>query len=223
MNKKTFESHMDVILTLGSIWGLSEAILGMWLQRCASVYSGAIMTGLAFFYMAFAWTATRKILSLVLLLIVVSLFKILDALLLSVPFLSGSVVNPMFAFFTETLAFLVIIALVKKSFHERWTTRLLTGAGTAVVATFLFPLAGVFTGVPACLFPSTQVPQSIVTSPVAIIIALVTVPLGFILAEKYTSATTVIGNNRIGLILRYSLAPLVFVLCVVLVALNRIL
>jgi hypothetical protein len=222
MNKKTFKSHMDVILAMGSIWGLSEVILGMWLQKCASVYSGAIMTGLAFFYMAFAWTATRKILSLVLLLIVVSLFKILDALLLSVPFLSGSVVNPMFAFFTETLAFLVIITLVKKSFHERWTTRLLTGAGTALLATFLFPMAGIFTGVPACLFPSTQVPQSIVTSPVAIIIALITVPLGFILAEKYTTAATVIGNNRFGLILRYSWAPLIFALCVIVVTLNRI-
>jgi hypothetical protein len=222
MNNRSFESHMDVILALGAIWGMSEALLGMWLQRCASLYSGAIMTGLAFFYMSFSWTATRKLLSLVMLLLVVSLFKMFDALLLSSSLKSGSVLNPTFAFFSETLAFMAVVLLLRKSFDERLTSRLLTGAGAALGATLIFPMAGIFTGSPACLFPATQISQSIVTSPIAIIISLVTVPLGFVLAKKYTSVTRVEGISKAGLVIRYAWAPVVFIMCLALITITRL-
>jgi hypothetical protein len=222
MNKKILDSHINVILALGSIWGLSEVMMGMWLHKCAVLYSGAIMTGLAFFYMAFAWTATKRLLSLVILLIIVSLFKLLDAWLLSTPVISGSVANPMFAFFTEILAFMVMILLLRDRFFKKGSSRFFTGGGAAVIAISLFPAVGMITGIPACLYPSTQVPLSLATSPVAVIISMLTVPLGFFLADRYLKSIPILGNKKLSLAFRYGWAPLFFIMCLGFLTLYRV-
>jgi len=221
MNKSKAYSHMDVILALGAIWGLSEGMLGLWLHRCASVYSGAVMTGLAFLYMSFAWSLTRRILPLAILLLMVILFKMLDVVFLSAPFVSGTIANPIFAFFTEVLAFAVIVLILGDRFFSRRNSRLVAGAGSALFATLLFPFVGLFTTVPGCLFPGTSVPQSIVTTPLAIIIALVTVPLGFFLSEKYQQLLPESGMGRRDLLLRSTSTTMHLILCFFIVILNR--
>jgi hypothetical protein len=220
-NKKILFSNMGVILAMGSIWGLSEVIMGMWLHKCAHLFSGAVMTGLAFFYMAFAWTLTRNVLSVVILLLTACIFKTLDALLLGVPIISGTVANPMFGFSTEILAFIIVIFFIGKRFREKLFSRSITGAGSALAAVVMFPLAGVFTGIPACVYPSTQVPLSIATSPVAIIISMITVPLGFELASRYSKAYEPAENKKLRHVLRYGLSPMVILLCLAILAMHR--
>ena len=49
MERKPILSHPGYLLALGSVWGLSEMALGLGLGRCASLASGSIMTGAAYF------------------------------------------------------------------------------------------------------------------------------------------------------------------------------
>ena len=181
-------ADFKILLVAGAVWGVTEVIMGTWLNGCATLYSGAIMTGLAFFYMSLTWSATRKILPLLLMLILVILFKMLNALLLSLPVTHGSVMNPAFAFVMQTIGFLLMILIFRKLFFQRLNARILTGIGAAAVAVLLFPFAGHVTGSAACLAAGTQIPLSIYTSPLAIGIACVTVPLGYHAAQRLSVA-----------------------------------
>ena len=60
MNLGIKKSELGMILILGSIWGFSEAALGMGLRSCASFVSGSIMTGVALFFMAASWASKAR-------------------------------------------------------------------------------------------------------------------------------------------------------------------
>ena len=55
MSQTPHKTPWAAVLVLGSLWGLSEAALGMSLRQCASTVSGSVMTGAAFFFLAAAW------------------------------------------------------------------------------------------------------------------------------------------------------------------------
>ena len=126
MENKSPKLYAGVIIMLGAAWGLSEAAMGMWLKNCASSVSGSVMTGFALFFIADSWLISKRKSGVILLVVVASLFKLLDAFLLSLPVLHGAVANPIFAFFLEGGAFLVCIALFKKNFSVE-----ALGTGTA--------------------------------------------------------------------------------------------
>ncbi len=64
MEKSGSKSFLGIAIALGALWGLSEAGLGMGLRSCAAFVSGALMTGVALFFMAAGWVLTRKILGI---------------------------------------------------------------------------------------------------------------------------------------------------------------
>ena len=206
----------------GAVWGITEALMGAWLNGCAFRYTGAIMTGLAFFYMSFTWSFTRKMVPLFILLGMVVLFKMFDAVLLNVSITHGSVLNPSFAFLTEVIAFAIVISLIGRRFFSKPAYRLVTGAGAALMAVSLFPVAGFFTGSAVCLYPGTQIPLSIVTSPMAMVLSLITVPLGFFLANALKSPSSELKNiTRVPQLGR--LWPsMVVILCIVVLTLTRV-
>ncbi len=214
-------SRIQVVLAMGAVWGLSEALAGMWLQRCAFAFSGAILTGLAFFYISFVWTVARKAWALLLLLGVAVLFKMLDAFFLAKPLLGGAVINPVYAFVLETLAFLMLVSLFRHSFHKKNLVRLGVGAGSALLATMAFPTAGWFTGVAACLYPGTQIPLSVFTAPLAVILSVITVSAGYLLALQLdTGENRGVPAGRTGLV-RQGWPSLVVFLCLLILALVR--
>lgn len=219
MKNKITTANLKIILIAGAVWGVSEVIMGTWLQGCAFRYSGAIMTGLAFFYMSFTWTATRQFLSLLMLLGLVILFKMFNAVLLSLPVTHGSVMNPSFAFVMQTFGFLVMIVLLRQLFFFKSGYRVLAGAGAALTSTFLFPFAGFFTGSAACLASGTNIPLSIYTSPLAIGIAIITVPLGYWAASKLKATEGIKEISQNQAINTYWPA-FVFAVCIALVVIN---
>jgi hypothetical protein len=217
-NKITI-TDLKFVLIAGAVWGVSEVIMGAWLQGCAMRYSGAIMTGLAFFHLSFTWTATRRLISLLLLLTMVILFKMFNAVLLSLPVTHGSVLNPSFAFLMQTLGFLLIIGLFRQLFFGKPVFRVAAGASAALISVMLFPFAGIFTGSAACLAAGTQIPLSVYTSPVAMSIAMITVPLGYLAANKLKTADGIRPITETTAINVYWPAY-VFVICVALVVIN---
>ena len=222
MDKTIPRSHLGVAVMLGSVWGLSEAALGMGLRSCASLVSGSLMTGVALFFIAAAWVVGKRASQVVLLIIIASLIKMFDAFLLSLPIRHGAVANPIFAFFVEGLAFLVLAGIIKGALVERRTGQAILGGGSALVAVSLFPLVRLATGIPACIYPGTRIPLSIYFGPMAVALSVFTVPLGFWAGEKFrATAEGLYATNKRGA-LRHIVSPATLVLCLAIVALIRL-
>ena len=219
MENKSPKLYAGIIIMLGAAWGLSEAALGMWLKNCASTVSGSVMTGFALFFIAASWFISKRASGVILLVVVASLFKLLDAFLLSLPVLHGAVANPIFAFILEGGAFLVCIALFRKAFLSKRSGQSLLGGASALGAVGLFPLVKFATGIPACVVPGTSIPLSIYYAPLAIVLSVLTVPLGLWFGGLIS--TKLLFPNRFP---RFNalVSPLAFLLCLAIAVLIRV-
>ncbi|OGD19785.1 MAG: hypothetical protein A2W03_17435 [Candidatus Aminicenantes bacterium RBG_16_63_16] len=178
MSTKPFPKWIPQVIVLGAVWGLAEAALGLGLGKCAALASGSIMTGVALFFIAASWAVSQSAAGVALAVALVSLIKMFDALLLSLPLGGGAVANPIFAFWAEGLAFLVVFALLQQSLSAKLAGRAAGGALAGLAAVNLFPLVKFATGNPACVFPGTQIPLSLYYAPIAVALSAATAPLG---------------------------------------------
>ena len=222
MDKKSISSSFGIILAAGSVWGLVEFGAGMGFQKCATLVTGAILTGLSFFWLSFIWSAVRRLFPVLLIVGIAMLFKWLDALLLQVSWNHGSVLHPMFAFFTALAGFLLFIGIFRKRFSQSLLTRILVGGGAALAAMCLFPLVKFATGSAACTYAATNIPLSIYTAPIAMLIAMFTVPLGFRAASWFYSENRQIKQAQPSTIISRLWSPAVFIGCVVIIVMFRI-
>jgi hypothetical protein len=180
MSLRDRKSDLSAVLILGSVWGLSEAGLGMCLRRCASTVSGSLMTGAALFFLAVAWAVAPRVRVIAGMVVLASAFKLFDALLLGLPILHGAVANPIFAIVMEGAAFLVLIAVLRTALTATSAGRGLAGGLSALLAVNLFPLVRFATGIPACVVPGTAYPLALYYLPLAVALSALTVPLGFL-------------------------------------------
>ena len=177
MTQTPQKTNWAPVLVLGSLWGLSEAALGMYLRQCASTMSGSIMTGAALFFLAAAWAVSPHARTIAAMAGLAAGFKLFDALLLGLPLLHGAIGNPIFAIVMEAAAFGLIVSVVSRSVAGRALGQGLSGGLAALVAVNLFPLVKFATGVPACV-TGTSYPLSLYYAPIAVALSVLTVPLG---------------------------------------------
>jgi len=221
MDRKSIISSFGLILATGSIWGLVEFGAGMGLQKCATLITGAVLTGISFFWLSFIWSATRRFLPVILIVGIAMLFKWLDALLLQVAWNHGSVLNPMFAFFTAMVGFILLLAVFRNRFAGSLRSRILVGGGAALLAMCMFPLVKFTSGTPACTYAATNIPLSVYTAPVAMVLAMITVPLGFRAASWYYSENRRIHQLETSRVLYRIWSPAVFMVCVMIMIVVR--
>ncbi len=221
MEKRLHGPQLGLVIALGAVWGLSEAALGMGLRSCASAMSGSIMTGVALFFIAACWAICQSWWGVALLVIIASLFKLFDALLLSLPVLHGAVANPIFAFIMEGAAFLIIVSLVKDKIFKKNTSQALTGGLSALVAVNLFPLVKFATGIPACVAAGTGYPLSLYYAYIAVALSLVTAPLGILAGVKIRSLekglVETIGIKKF----QFIASPAAVIFCIIIILLIR--
>jgi len=222
MEKTITKSHLGIVVMLGSVWGLSEAALGMGLRTCASLVSGSLMTGVALFFIAASCVVSGHVLGAALLVIIASLFKMFDAILLSLPIQHGAIANPIFAFFMEGLVFIVIVTIVKETLKQKKAGQAIMGGGSALVAVGLFPLVKFATGIPACVYPGTGIPLSIYFAPFAIALSIFTVPFGFWAGEKLKATAAEFEMTSQRKTLRHLVSPATLVLCLAIVVFIRL-
>ncbi len=177
MSETPQRTNWGPVLVLGSLWGLSEAALGMYLRQCASTISGSLMTGAALFFLAAAWAVSPRIKTMALMVAMAVGFKLFDALLLGLPVLHGAIGNPIFAIVMEGTAFMLILSVISKSVAGKAAGQGLAGGLSALVAVNLFPLVKYATGVAPCV-TGTSYPLSLYYAPIAVALAAITVPLG---------------------------------------------
>jgi hypothetical protein len=206
------------IIVLGAVWGFAEAGLGLGLQRCASLASGSIMTGVALLFIAAAWVLTRRAAGVLLMVSLVTLMKLFDALLLSLPLKDGAVANPIFAFWMEAFAFLAAITLIKESLAQKKAGQAALGAGASLLAVNLFPLVKFATGIPACVYPGTGFPLSLYYAPIAVGLSVLTVPLGFWAGERIAVTEGAHEAFLRGKAFRYWLSPVTLAVSLLLMA-----
>lgn len=180
------------------------------------------MTGVALFFVASSWFLTRNILCIVLLVGITGLFKMFDALLLSLPLQHGAIGNPIFAFFMEALAFLFLIAIFNAKLKQKPGGQAVLGGMAALVAVNLFPLVKFATGVPACIVPGTGYPLSLYYAPLAVFLSALTVPLGAMIGVKLQSIETLFQTSSKARKLGYLLSPGTLLLCLVIITLIRL-
>jgi hypothetical protein len=223
MSRKTTLPHLGFLVVLGSVWGLSEAGLGLALETCAKLVSGSVMTGVALFFLSAAWARTKKVGGPALVVGMALVFKLADAALLGLPIRHGAVANPMFAFLTEGLAFLVIVPFLAESWKTKKLGQAFLGGTSALLAVNLFPLVKFATGIPACVAPGSTTPLSLYYAPIAVGAALVTVPLGFLFAAKAGAIETKLATAPHNRVLRWLAPTAAGVFCLALQALIRLL
>ena len=222
MDKSISKVHLSIIIMLGSVWGLSEAGLGIALKSCASMASGSIMTSVALFFIAASWAIIRRILGVILLVAIACSFKIFDALLLSLPLSHGAIANPIFAFITQGFGFIVFISLLQRFFRQDRNKHIATGGASAAFSAGIFPLVKFVTGNPACVYPGTTIPLAIVFAPLAILLSCISVPLGFLAAGKLSAVSATYSIKSSKTALNFIVSPSTLVFCLILVALFRL-
>ncbi len=222
MDTKSFNPKPGIILATGAIWGLVEFGAGMGLQKCATLLTGAVLTGLSFFWFSFIWSITKRVAPVLVIAGIAMLFKWLDAWLLQVAWNHGSVLNPMFAFVTALAGFLLMTALLRNRFPGQLKYRILLGGGAALTAALLFPLVKFTTGTPACTYAATSIPLAIYAAPVAIALAMITVPLGYRAALWYERNSAGSNPGIFPGLLRRFWSPAVVAGCILIIVLVRI-
>jgi hypothetical protein len=222
MGKSTPQRYLGAVIALGAIWGLSEAALGMGLRTCAAAVSGSVMTGVALFFMAAGWAVSKKLAGVGLMVLVAVLFKMSDALLLSLPLDHGAIGNPIFAFVVEAAAFVALLSVVKERLSQKPPGQAIFGGLSAVLAANLFPLVRYATGVPACVVPGTGVPLSLHYIHVAALTSMVMVPLGMWAGSKIAVLEAGLMGRSAWARMRPLLAPAALLLGLALLAALRL-
>lgn len=222
MHKVVPKSYLSMVIALGAVWGLSEAALGMGLRSCAAFVSGSVMTGVALFFLAAGWVVSKRISGIVVMVFIAALFKMFDALLLSLPLRHGAIGNPIFAFFMEAAAFIMIVSIIREKLCEKPAGQALLGGLSAVLAVNLFPLVKFATGVPACVVAGTGYPLSLYYIHFAVLVSFLTVPLGFWVGSRVglieSRAKKVRGKLSPGLII----SPVALILSLAILILMRL-
>ncbi|MBL7113989.1 MAG: hypothetical protein ISS19_18770 [Bacteroidales bacterium] len=221
MENRSIGSPLSIALTIGAIWGLSEVALGIGLRACAAQMSGSLMTGAGLFFLSAGWIASRRFFVPILIVCIVSVFKLFDALLLMLPVTDGAIINPIFAFLTEGAAITLLLVIFKSNRLKKLPARILLGGGSALIAVALFPLVKFATGVPACLYPGTTIPLSVYFAPVAIVTSMVLVPLGFFTGEKISVSFKRFDEAVTSAFARLSFSPVIAMVCLALVMFIR--
>ncbi len=222
MSQKISAPQFASIVILGAVWGFSEASLGLGLRKCAALASGSIMTAVALLFIAAGWVLAGRVVGIVLMVALATLIKLFDAQLLSLPLRHGAVANPIFAFWMEALAFLVIIVLLKETLLKKRYGQAALGATAALIAANLFPLVRFASGIPACVYPGTAYPLSLYYLPFAVGLSLITVPVGFWLGEKLSITEAQHEAFVRGKAFRYLFAPGVLIICLLIITAIRL-
>lgn len=209
------------VILLGTLWGVSECLLGLYLRRCASLTSGSLMTAVALFFLVAGWNISRSRFAIAAMVVVASVFKLTDALLLSLPLQHGAVANPVFAFLVEGFSLWLIITFFSDAWRLKLIGQAVAGAFSALLAVNLFPLVRYATGIPACVVPGTQFPLSLYYAPLAVSLSALSFPLGILTAKALEYATKKSWLKSISPGLARLAATTLFVIGIIILIISR--
>jgi hypothetical protein len=146
----------------------------------------------------------------------------LDALLLSLPLRHGAIGNPIIAFFMEAAAFVIIVSIIREKMIKKPSEQALLGGLSAVLAVNLFPLVKYATGVPACVVAGRGYPLSLYYIHFAILISMMTVPLGIWVGLRARSHESLMKEISARTRLDLIFSPISLIVCLAILAVLRL-
>ena len=176
----------------------------------------------ALLFIAASWIISKRILGVALLIVVASLIKMFYALLLGYPILHGAIANPIFAFIAEGAAFVLLVMILRDKMTQGPKGQALTGGMAALLAANLFPLVRFATGIPACVVPGTGYPLSLYYVHYAVLISLVTVPVGFWIGTKIEESLISSASTEAARKFNTIFSPTVVAICLMIIVLIRL-
>ncbi len=167
------------IVGIGTLWGLTETCVGPLIKTaCSTGQSGSILTGVSFLFIAMAYALRPHAMSLLIIILVTALMKMASGLIFGIPLAGGAIAHPIFAYVTEVGAFMLIATLMRRVISGSVLSAALTGAASAAVAAFAFPLVKFCTGIAGCTMTGTSIPTSYYYAYYAVGIAAIAAPVG---------------------------------------------
>jgi len=167
------------IIGIGTLWGLTETTIGPLIKTaCSTGQSGSILTGVSFLFIAMAYALCPQAMSLLIILLVTALMKMASGLIFGIPLAGGGISHPIFAYVTEVGAFMLIATLMRRVMSGPVLGASMTGASSAALAAFSFPLVKFCTGIAGCVMAGTSIPTAYYYAYYAVGIATITAPMG---------------------------------------------
>jgi len=166
------------LIVVGLVWAFTEIAFGTLVTaNCPRGMTGSVLAGTSMLFISAAYYSGAGAWLLLPLGLTVAV-KALGAAALGRSVLSGAVLNPSYAYATEVLALVVVVALVGARRMTRLPCGAAAGALTGLLAANLFLPVGHLTGFAACIHTGSGLPLAIYYAPVAAGISVVAVPLG---------------------------------------------
>jgi len=192
INAKKRGVLMLIGISCGLLWGLMEAAIRFGLRSaCPDAAIGSILTGLSFFYLAAARTASRSSIAPLIALASAILLKAGATILLGGSCAGASVLNPAFAFGLQTLTFLSF-GLVSNRMGSNFTLFHAAGGGlTAFTAAMLFPLSAPLAGLTVC-----SAALSFHYAPWAALVGVFSLPAGTMFGSYFSGKLPELNRNH---------------------------
>ncbi|MCX7020487.1 MAG: hypothetical protein NTY46_16155 [Candidatus Sumerlaeota bacterium] len=219
MNEHRFDIRAVMpVVALGCAWGVVESFAGVSLRgSCARMFTGSLLTGASIFFFAAASGYGLRLIMLSVLPLIAGSLRIYTGFLLDQKIMSGAVANPVFAFWMECAAFMLVFFVARKCLSRGLTAGMTMGAFTAILAAVLFLPVKVFTGIPACVVPGGSTPLAVWGMPVGAVMGAVMMPFGLWAGRCLRNASATTSRRRCWMALACETA--VSVLCVVVLTL----
>lgn len=196
------------VLVLGSIWGLSETVLGGGLRAVNFPYRAGLLTGIGMAIMGIGLAAYKNPAPLFGIGLITVLVK-----LLAVPILHCSVAckaNSCIAVLIQTASLALVALPLRSNMAKSVHARMAAGALAALIASVSFYFVGM--RVAPCQYLLSFTPGKFVVTEGLVWAAFsaVLLPLGYLAGEKLTAATPAISAS---LPVYYAASALVVLLC----------
>lgn len=160
------------MLSFGLLWGLCEVVIPLALHTsCPGTSIGSILAGGSFFFLAAGYHASRRIWAPIIVFITTTLVKISGYQISHGSFFTSSLLNPIGAYFSQSLVFFGIVIIVAQAENFSYFKAITAGIIGGTLSGFLYPYLVAGLGQTACMHAGTGFPVSVYYAPLTALIA----------------------------------------------------
>ena len=168
------------------MWGITEFFMGTLLKNLyPGNITGSVLIGLSFFFLSATYYLNERISSLIIILIISTLFKLSGTILIGKSLASPFFINPVLSMLLSVCLFIILQRLILKDKKTTGINSFFAGAILAAVTALLFPLLNYISGYPLCFKSNTNIPLSVWYIHISTFIGFFAYPAGVYINSLY--------------------------------------
>jgi hypothetical protein len=188
MKSENFQNSgvLIFLITIGCLWGITEFFMGTLLKNLyPGNITGSVLIGLSFFFLSATYYLNERISSLIIILIISTLFKLSGTILIGKSLASPFFINPVLSMLLSVCLFIILQRLILKDKKTTGINSFFAGAILAAVTALLFPLLNYISGYPLCFKSNTNIPLSVWYIHISTFIGFFAYPAGVYINSLY--------------------------------------